>query len=107
MNNITIHFTLKNTIIEKYFNKYKCIFNNKHNDVIQTLIDIEKDILMKYNQHKKKHYKLEEQLNKSFFKFFIEHSNNTRERDTEFIIKISGIWETDDVCGIIYKFLKI
>ena len=104
MNNIVLHFKLGDTHIEKYFSKYKCSFNN-NNTIIEKLKEIEFNILLKYNEHKKKHYKLAEQLDKKFFKFFIKN-NNYSFKNKEFIIKISGIWETEVNCGIIYKFIK-
>ena len=65
------------------------------------MCNIEKDILDKYHSNKTKEYKLQEQLNKNIIKIF--NSKNTFKK---IIIKISGLWEDDNSCGLTYKFIN-
>ena len=49
-------------------------------------------------------YKITEQLKSGNIKFF---SENIDKINHYFMLKISGIWETDLCYGITYKFVKI
>jgi|TARA_B100001564_G_C20562066_1_gene634209 hypothetical protein len=84
----------------KKINSSTCSINN-NNSCIKNLCNIEKDILGKYITSKTKEYKLQEQLNKNIIKIF--NSKNTFKK---IIIKISGLWEDDNSCGLTYKFIN-
>jgi len=84
----------------KKINSNTCTINN-NNLCIKNLCNIEKDILDKHNTSKTKEYKLREQLNKNIIKIF--NSKNTFKK---IIIKISGLWEDDNSCGLTYKFIN-
>jgi hypothetical protein len=90
---------------EKYYNKYKSNFiisNNK--ELIEHIKIIEEEILKKYKINKIPCHKIYEQLKMGYIKFFTETTNNT---ECSFILKISGIWETQQNYGLTYKFIKI
>jgi hypothetical protein len=91
---------------EKYYNKYKCIFNpNYHNEMIQKIKQIEENLLKKCDiKNKSPQYKIYEQLKNGFIKIFHEV---TPKQTNSFIVKISGIWETPNSYGVTYKFISI
>ena len=109
LNGITLNILLNQDIIfEKYYNKYKCFFNiQTHKKLIEQIQHIESNLLKKSNiKNKIPQYKIYEQLKNGNIKIFseiLEKSNN----DNMFMLKISGIWETDYQYGITYKFSKI
>jgi|688.fasta_scaffold08930_14 hypothetical protein len=89
---------------EKYYNKYKCNFNvNLHKDLIDNLKIIEDNILKKYKTNKIPSFKIYEQLKSGHIKIFNNIENKV---NCSFILKISGIWETQSEFGLTYKFLK-
>jgi hypothetical protein len=108
LNGIYLSIHLIDVIIDKYYNKYKCIFNvNMHKDLIESIRQIEYSILEKIDiKDKIPQYKIYEHLKNGFIKIFtdtnIKNSNNNL-----FLLKISGIWETKIHYGVTYKFIKI
>lgn len=91
--------------VEKYYNKYKCSFNIHINkELIDNIKDIETCILQKINiKNKTAQYKINDQLKSGCIKLFndlIPKNNNL------FILKISGVWETQTSYGVTYKFIK-
>jgi hypothetical protein len=106
MNGIYLKIHLNIASIEKYFNKYKCIFNVECNKtIINELIQIEKNILSLVNNNKIPQYRIKEQLTAGYIKMFI--SNYHKYNNSYFIVKISGLWETDNDCGLTFKFFEI
>ena len=108
LNGIYLLIQLKDINCEKYYNKYKCVFNvNNHKSLIEEIRLIEENILQKlsstyYNKYPE--FKINEQLKNGFIKIFQEiHSNNMH----NFILKISGVWETNSSYGLTYKFIYI
>ena len=106
LNGIYLIITFNDIPCEKYYTKYRCCFNvNSHIDTINNLKIIEDDILKKYeNINKLPQYKIYEQLRNGNLKIFTDIGNKTI---CSFILKISGIWETEDKYGLTYKFIKI
>jgi hypothetical protein len=106
LNGIYILIILNDVVIEKYYNKFKCVFNvAMHKDIIDKLKVIEDKILNMYNiPNKLPQYKINEQLKNGNIKIFndIEYKNNNL-----FVLKISGIWETQTNYGLTYKFIKV
>lgn len=74
-----------------------------NNTVIEHLFNIEKSILNLYDPFKQKTYVLHNQLTLGFIKV---HSQNINS-NSQFIVKISGIWENDSNIGITYKIIPI
>lgn len=109
INIIFIKFIINIQSYEKLYNKYKCIFDvNSNLNIIQKLIDIENNIMNKYYLNKEKEFKITKQLLSGNFKFFINNNDNSNiiKNDNNYIIlKISGIWETNNSYGLTYKFI--
>ena len=107
INGIYIKIKLNTNSIEKYFNKYKCTFYLDNNtEVINKLIEIEKNILeiISY-KNKTPCYRIKDQLLAGFIKMFISKDHDPN--NTNFIVKISGIWETNSEYGLTFKFFEI
>ena len=77
-----------------------------HKDIIHRLLMLEDCILKKVNiRNKVAVHKLAEQLKNGNIKFF---SDSLEKIDTSnYVLKISGVWETTENYGITYKFLKL
>jgi len=106
LNGIYLLINIHDIICEKYYMKYKCTFNvSSHKDMIDNLKVIEEDILKKYEiKDKVAQFKIYEQLKNGNIKIFSEVNNKS---SASFILKISGIWETQTNYGLTYKFIKI
>jgi hypothetical protein len=105
LNGIYIAININHTTIEKYYNKFKCIFDvANHKDLIEKLRIIEENITKKINiKNKIPQYKIYEQLKTGNIKIFSDSDKITN----NFLLKIAGIWETDTYYGLTYKFIKI
>jgi hypothetical protein len=105
LNGIYIHLLFNDLIIEKHYNKYKCIFNTcLYKKIITDIKKFEENILTKINIiNKTPQFKIYEQLNNGSIKIFCD---SIPKSNTSFILKISGIWETPDQYGLTYKFTK-
>ena len=105
LNGIYLIIPITNFTIEKYYNKYKCIFDtNLYKDLIDKIRHIEDSILNIIDiKGKVAKYKIYEQLINGYIKIFYE---NSEKMNNIFLLKISGIWETDKEYGITYKFSK-
>lgn len=106
LNGIYIVITLNNVTCEKYFSKYRCFFNILlHKDLLDKLQIMEENILSKYKtENKIPQYKIYEQIKNGNIKIFNDVGNKSI---CSFILKISGIWETQNNYGLTYKFIKI
>jgi len=108
LNGIYLFINLKNIFCEKYYNKYKCIFNiDIHKNLIEKIKSIEENILKKLENvfyNKLPQYKIYEQFKNGFLKVFQEIQNKS---NVSFILKISGVWEINSSYGLTYKFIKI
>jgi hypothetical protein len=103
LNGIYLLIPLNDIFCEKYYTKYKCCFNtSSHSHIIQKIQTIEENILKKYQtKNKQPQFKLYEQMNNGNFKIFTNIGNQSV---YSFVLKISGIWETQDKYGLTYKF---
>ena len=139
LNAIYIKFSLCDNVVEKYYNKYKCVFNYRLNScVINKLISIEKEILIKTNINKINECHVSEQLINGNIKLCSNNSDNAIDyinaytnnaytnnaytnnaytnnahnnainttNNNVFILKVSGIWETENAIGLTYKFIN-
>jgi len=106
LNGIYLLLTLNDITSEKYYSKYKCNFNVIiHKDLIDNLKNIEECLLKKYEiKNKIAQFKINEQLKNGNFKIFTDIGSKSI---CSFILKISGIWETQYNYGLTYKFIKI
>jgi hypothetical protein len=118
MNGIFAKFPLKITDTDSTMNKSTLAFNPNimHNySMIKVLSDIEHKIIDYYNHeygiNKKSVYILLNQLMTGKIKLYREGRDreiSIKEWNTSnIIIKISGVWETNDEVGITYKFLEM
>jgi len=106
LNGIYLLLTLNDISSEKYYTQYRCIFNViNHKDIIDNLKIIEENLLKKCEiKDKTPQFKINEQLKNGSFKVFTDISNKLL---SSFILKISGIWETQYNYGLTYKFIKV
>ena len=115
INGIHIVFTIQGKVNEVYNNKYKFNYDNFNDtpNLINKLQNIEKDVLTSCDlPDKTPCYKLKEQLEMKFFKFFqssqpVKTHGKQGSSPISFSLKISGIWSTDTTYGITYKFTKV
>jgi uncharacterized CHY-type Zn-finger protein len=105
LNGIYLFVTINDFTCEKYYNKYRCLFNvNTHKEQVSKLKEIEENILEKINIRSKiPQMKIYEQMKNGNVKVFNEISNKS---SNSFILKISGVWETQFNYGLTYKFIK-
>ena len=89
---------------EPYYNKFKYSFDiNSNAKLINNIKTIEGSILKKINLKKTPQYQISDQLVGGNIKLFgISLAGQNR----EFILKISGIWETETNYGLTYKFIN-
>ena len=111
LNGISLIFEIKNLKYEKLFNnKYKYFFNiHENNEIIHFIRNMEYNIISQFSchpfhTHKNSQLKLTEQFNKGEIKIF-KNENNTVY--SFFILKISGIWSSNESYGLTYKILPI
>ena len=104
--NLLISFN-EEMIFEKYYNKVKCIFKlNENNELIENIKNIENNLLVNANiKNKIQQYKIYDQLKNGYIKIFFDEKEEINNHN--FMLKISGIWETDFHYGLTYKFVKI
>lgn len=102
MNSIYLKLPFYITNVSKYYNK--CKYDIELTPDIEKIKTIEIDILQKINTRgKRPQYNIYEHLQKRCIKNVCEY----REESKTLVLKMSGIWETDDECGITYKFITI
>lgn len=93
-----------NIIIEDNINENKNKLLNENKMVYQFIETLEKYILNKYNSNHIHSYKMTEQI-----LYLLNKTNNCNNNCNIFsyILKISGLWETETHIGITYKFIYI
>jgi len=103
MNGIYIYFPLPfHNIQPIQQNKWKYYFNyNQNKTLIKRIQKIESNLLHKVQSTKTPRYICYEQLRSGNF------VTNNRVNNPHFILKISGIWETEYTYGLSFKFLNI
>ena len=106
LNGIYLLITLNDITCERYYTKYKCLFNTiLHKEIIDNFKIVEENLLKKYEIIDKiPQYKIYEQLKNGNLKLFTDVGNKSV---CSFILKISGIWETQYNYGLTYKFIKV
>jgi hypothetical protein len=106
LNGISLLIHLNDVYCEKYYNKYKCIFNTTtHREIIEKIKVIEENILRNANlKGKMPQYKIYEQLKNGNIKII---SDISKIPNNLFMLKISGIWENETQYGLTYKFIKL
>lgn len=111
LNGLHLLINLTDVICERYNNKYKYSFNISYNfGIIEKIQSIEIDLLKKYdilNKTKTPSYDIYEMLKNGYIKHFTNCANLKSKQNCSFILKISGLWETNDKYGLAYKFQKL
>lgn len=108
LNGIVFEVPFHNFKINRYFNKWRCMFSiHDNHDIIQNINHIEQTLLHKINMDDKTPcYKISDQLNSGFIKIFLEDNDQTQFTDkNKILLKISGIWVSEKEYGITYKFI--
>jgi hypothetical protein len=107
MNGVYIKIDIDILNKEKHYNKFKCSFNFAKNCiVINKLIQIETKILERLVMNGKiPVHKIKEQLNCGNIKIFTDNSQLSPQNN--YVLKMSGIWETEKEYGITYKFMDV
>lgn len=114
LNGIYLYFFLNIYSVEKYYNKLKCSFHiSEHTDIIEKIKHIEYDILKKLDLNKIPQYKLNDQFkngNVKIFNYFTSKDTNIDLSQwngrSNFMLKISGVWENELYYGLTFKFIK-
>ena len=108
LNGIYLLFNLNNVFIENYYNKYKISFDiYSHKELFEKINKIEESLLKRVNlKHKIPQYKISEQIFNGNIKIVLDNSNKQVYRK-EYVLKISGIWETELHYGVTYKFVMV
>ena len=108
MNGVYIHIYLSELSYEKYYQKYKCMFDiKKYTDMVESVVVIEKNILERISHQipdKTPQYKIAEQMQSGHIKIYSELQ--PKQSSASFVLKISGVWETESSFGLTYKFSK-
>ena len=104
INGIYIKIDFDNVTKINDFSKQKITINiNDNLKIINYIKSIEIEILEKINiERKKKIYKINEQLMTGYIKHLIDNKYANC-----FILKISGIWESENEYGLTFKFIEI
>ena len=115
MNGLYILFPIELTSVEKFANKVFLKFNphNQHNtSIINEFAKLEYRILEYYKNMYKCKTKLStflsRQTQSGSMKLYRDYNFlDVKKRNAQYIIKISGVWETYDEVGLTYKLLEV
>ena len=130
MNGIHLLIPIHEINMEKYYQKIKCSFHTStYKDVIDHIQSIEQIILRQINRKDKiVQYKIFDQLRNGNIKLFPGFYNgynsgyghgssactgtsssysSSFSGNSLFMLKISGVWETEYYYGLTYKFIKL
>uniref|UniRef100_A0A6C0BR54 Uncharacterized protein n=1 Tax=viral metagenome TaxID=1070528 RepID=A0A6C0BR54_9ZZZZ len=108
----SLHFmvSIQNAVIKKYYNKYKCYINHttlNHLEILK-MNTIEKTILSRADiKDKRPVMQIADLLNQKHIKLFSSDNLNDNYEVFRVVLKISGIWETEDTYGLTFKFIDI
>jgi hypothetical protein len=104
LNGIYLVIDFNNIYLENHNNKIKYCFNPENNmDILNTIKNLENSLLKKVNiKNKNISTKILDQLRSGFIKICNEYKDIFTKK---FILKISGIWESQYEYGLTYKFI--
>lgn len=99
LNSLSFVLSFKNMVLMSMYNYTKINFNVSNNiDIINTIKKIEEKLLKHVNKQPK--FSLYSILTKGFIKVPTQQCSKKI-----VILRIYGIWESHDLCGLKYKFL--
>lgn len=113
LNNICIYFPIQYNYVDKTVVKNNIFFNPSQNmELIKNITYLEEQMIEYYKKEfhiqKKNNLSLFNQLKSGRIKIYKEYNHETRQDErTSIILKISGIWETNNDIGIAFKFLEM
>jgi len=117
MNGLYLTFPIDNSIMEKISNKKQIRFNPhslKNSQLVQEFSKIEFKLLEYYRFYKNCNCKfsniLSKQLNSGILKVQNEYNSQLTDyinQNSYFILKISGIWETEEDIGLTFKVIEV
>jgi hypothetical protein len=111
MNGLFFDFPIKHVMTNRVYARdilQLDVINNK--DILQKIIDIERQLLQYYSQYFNVHNKtiafnLKNQINSGSIKYYKSY-DYSYESKQQFYIKISGIWENSNEIGITFKIIE-
>ena len=114
MNGLYLHLPIsveqKRTTNNEVFIRY--ITNTTTNiNVVRDLKLLEKAVLNHYQEYTKRskqiEYILDKQLSTNQIRVYHDNNSSKSMKTTSYVIKISGIWETDSKIGMTYKIMEL
>ena len=107
LNGLLVRFSLQGAKIDRYFAKHKCSFSiNDNRDIVNAINNIEEAILRRSGITSKiRVRKIHEQMNSGTIKLFVVDKPGRGTND--FVLKVSGVWETECEYGVTFKFVGI
>ncbi len=103
---IYLSLPIKYSKHEQYYKKVRFTYDIAiNNNWLAKIYDIETDILNKYTSVKKPRKILYETLSNGSIKIFSNDEKPLVNNSNTFILKLSGIWETDIEYGVTYKLI--
>jgi hypothetical protein len=114
MNGLYLHLPIsvekKRTANNEVFIRY--ITNTTTNiNVVRDLKLLEKALLTHYQEYTKRYkqieYILDRQLTTNQIRVYHDNNSSKSMKTTSYVIKISGIWETDSKIGMTYKIMEL
>ena len=109
LNGLYLYINFKDVSLQNNNNKVRYCINISNNAFIISFIkQMEIDLLNKININKRKIYKISEQLHTGIIKIINNNFNSVHLSDyNNYILKISGLWESPTEYGLTYKFINI
>lgn len=114
LNNICIYFPIQFNYVDKTLVKNNIFFNPSQNiELIKNMAHLEEQMIEYYkkefNIKKNNNLSLYNQLKSGRLKIYKEYNHEIKRsiERTSIILKISGIWETNNDIGIAFKFLEM
>jgi hypothetical protein len=114
LNGVAILMELEGTQQDAHYNKVFVRFDPGHSankTIVSQLCDIESKILSNYSGSvvggsRRCVHLLRDQLMSGCIKVFVNDRATGANSQSKFMLKICGIWETIDECGMTCKFIK-
>ena len=110
LNGLHIRARLHAARVEQYFNKYKCLVDVEKSEAgIAELVALERLVLLQSGPRGKTPvYRIADQLRLGAFKLFSDSPEACCDRrKCIYVLKMSGVWETDAEYGVTYKFMEV
>lgn len=107
LNGIFFYIELPIKDIDNKYNRYVVTFDLQKFKLYDTIIEFEEKILNKYSVDKIKQFNLKKQINSGKLSFYSNSLIKPYLQTLPFVLKISGIWESQTEIGLSYKIINI